>query len=185
MGMGAGAFGAGGTAAVGLANITAITSNSTRSWIASGVSVTGLGNEDAISVYTGTRDKSDNDIMDTEFKGVAVTATSSEFMVGITVSGQGGGTAGVAGSATVSVVNETTSARIHKGALINTLDTGSAGSEQGVRVTAADLTRVIDAAGGLGGGGAAGIGAGVDVGVLTKTRWPASMTALLPVTGQP
>jgi hypothetical protein len=91
-----------------------------------------------------------------------------QHMVFITTGSLIGGTAGVAGSATVSVVNETTSARIHKGALINTLDTGSAGSEQGVRVTAADLTRVIDAAGGLGGGGAAGIGAGVDVGVLTK-----------------
>src|SRR5215203_4846896 len=92
--------------------------------------------------------------------GLTVSATQTEDILLIAIGGGGGGTAGVAGSAAVDVVTQTT-----KGYVGNrTTVTGG-----GVAVAANDPTSIFSLAGSLGVGGTAGVGAGVDVEVVTKT----------------
>ncbi|NDG51022.1 MAG: hypothetical protein EBY30_18780, partial [Rhodospirillales bacterium] len=122
---------------------------------------TGLGNKAEVQVYTGIGSAT------TPFQGVAVTATADGYIVSVSVAGSGGGFAGVAGSAAVSILKETTRAWVGKGAQINKA-AGSADDLQSVTILAANALRVIEASGGLGGGGTAGVGAGVDVAKLTK-----------------
>ena len=98
------------------------------------------------------------------FRGVAVQASSSEDILNISAAGGGGQYAGVAGAVTVEVVNSDTTAYIGRQARVNQDDAGAAAS-QSVNVSAVNDARILAIAGALG-GGIAGVGGGVDVGVL-------------------
>ncbi len=82
--------------------------------------------------------------------------------------GTGAGANGVAGSAVVNVLNDTTLAYLEPGAQIN-LAPSSPSENQNVELLADDATNLLNLAGvagiGLGGGG---LGAGADVAVITK-----------------
>ncbi len=82
-----------------------------------------------------------------------------------------GGT-GVAGSFIVNVITETTTAYINNNVSLNTL-TGTAtyptaNSDQGVTVSASDTMMITDWAGGVGGGTNVGVGAALDVNIVTE-----------------
>ena len=111
-------------------------------------------------------------------EGVHVSATQEESIKLIAVGGSVGGNAGVAGSATVDVLTDTTNAHIDPGAKVNCAgvsctDEGAAASQE-VAVVASDKTTTFDTAGVLAIGGDAGIGAGVDVQVLNKNTTASS-----------
>ena len=91
--------------------------------------------------------------------GLTVEAASSEQLLGIAAAGAGSATAGVAGSAVVNILNETTRAGIADGARINAT---------AVQVLAEADTEMLDVAGSVSFGGTAGIGAGAGVTQLTK-----------------
>ena len=99
--------------------------------------------------------------------GLSITATQSEDFESIAVAGAVGGTAGVAGSATVAVHTNTTYAHIDRGVVVNGANLGAAAT-QGVAVSASDHTSSLGAGGQLALGGTAGVGAGADVQVITK-----------------
>jgi hypothetical protein len=165
LGIGSGGFAAAGEAAVGLANSTIITNDNTEAYIGAGVTALGKGNRDAYPAYTGKKNGLGNPITE-DFRGVSVTSVSFQDVLGLAVGGAGGGTAGIAGSATVEVIGETSKAHVDGGAQVNVETTPN--SAQGVNIHATNSTRVIAGAGGVGGGGAVGVGAGIDVGVITK-----------------
>ena len=101
--------------------------------------------------------------------GVTVIASQVETPQLIAVGGSGGGTAGVAGSVSIDILNDTTSAHIGQGATVGCGGCANTPSTpQGVSVAATDTTNALDTAGALAIGGDAGIGAGVDVEVFTK-----------------
>ena len=86
--------------------------------------------------------------------------------------GAASGGTGVAGSFIVNVINETTTAYINNNVLLNTL-TGTAtyptaNSDQGVTVSATDTMTITDWAGGVGGGANVGVGAALDVNIVTE-----------------
>ena len=132
----AGAVGVGGTAGIGAANSTLVLNTTVLATIGSSANVT-----------AGT--------------GLSVEASESDDILAIVAGVAVGGTAGVAGSATVNVLTETTTADIGDLARINV----TAGD---LDVAADDASSVISVAGDLAAGGTAGVGVGVDVGVYTK-----------------
>jgi hypothetical protein len=80
--------------------------------------------------------------------------------------------AAVAGSFIVDVINQTTHAFINNGAAVNTL-IGTPGyptaqADQGVTVAATETMKIVDWAGGIGGGSDVGIGAALDVNIVTE-----------------
>ncbi len=155
-----------GTAAIGVANSTLITDNDVVAGVGAGASVTARGKLASDDVFTGAKDGSGN--RSTEgIRGLAVTATSFEDIQTIAAGGSGAGSAGVAGSATVTVLDETTRAVIGAGASVNAADDG--GPDQRVLVRASDDTTLLGVAGAVAFGGSAGVGAGADVGVITKS----------------
>ncbi|MFI5455223.1 MAG: beta strand repeat-containing protein [Isosphaerales bacterium] len=86
--------------------------------------------------------------------------------------GASSGGAGVAGSFIVNVITQTTHAYINGSALINT-KVGTAGyptakSDEGVTVAATETMNIADWAGAIGGGDDAGIGAALDVNIVTE-----------------
>ncbi|MFM7114643.1 MAG: beta strand repeat-containing protein, partial [Planctomycetota bacterium] len=169
MGLGAGGVGIGvGSVGAGIANVTAIIDTKTRAWIGAGVLVTGFGNGNAASVYSGAVNQS-NQSETTAFRGVAVTATYTEDITGVTIAGGGGASGGGAGSATASDLKSETTAIIYKGARINTLTGTTPGALQSVRVLASSLSRISEGAGSLAVGGTAGVGAGINAAVMNKT----------------
>ena len=97
---------------------------------------------------------------------VQVTALSVEEFRMIAVGGSGGGTAGVAVTPAVSVLTETTTARV--GADTN-LSLRSEKPPASLLIRAEDATTSFKVAGAAGFGGTAGVGVGVDVTTLTKT----------------
>ncbi|UCD79969.1 MAG: LEPR-XLL domain-containing protein, partial [Desulfobacterales bacterium] len=131
-----------GKAAIGVANSTVITDNVVEAYVGTGTLVKAL-------------------------KGLSVTATSAEDILTIAAAGAGAGKAGIAGSATVTVLEEKTWAHIDGSARINEDNTG-ADPGQSVTVFASDTTDILAVAGAIAGGGKAGVGAGADVGVITK-----------------
>jgi hypothetical protein len=167
LGIGAGGFAAAGTAAVGIANSTIVTDDITEAYIGAGATVLGEGNlATAYQAYTGQKDGTG--APETEpFFGVSVTSVSFQDVLGLAVGGAGGGTAGIAGSATVEVLNETSKAHVDPGAQVN-VESGTPNADQDVNIHATNYTQVFSGAGGVGGGGAVGVGAGIDVGVVTK-----------------
>ena len=93
--------------------------------------------------------------------GLTVSAVQSGDWKFIAVAGAGGNSAGVAGSVVVDVLNDTTKAHIDGGATVSLPTTN-------VAVLAQDTTTVLSLAGVIAVGGTAGVGAGVDVEVITK-----------------
>src|SRR4029077_5450663 len=114
-----------------------------------------------VEAYVG----SNADVQATGGSGLQVSATQTENLVFIAIGGAGGEDAGVAGSVVVDDMHSTTLAHIDGGAVISgpTL-AGSAG----VGVAATDTTNLLSVAGALAIGGTAGVGAGIDVEVVTK-----------------
>ena len=100
--------------------------------------------------------------------GVSIAATTSGDVTTVAASGSAGGTAGVAGSAVVNVIDDTTWAFIGDRAKVNVIEPGSPADTQDVTVSATDHTDILSIAGSLAGGGTAGVGAGVDVGTIYK-----------------
>lgn len=163
----AGAGGFGGSFGFGVSNTTIVKTDLTEAKIGANAGITALGNS-VVNAFTGKRDASGN-LLAESIRGVSVTATSREDILAITAgAGVSTGTAGVAGSAAVNILNETTRAIIDASAQINSPNTG-AHLGQTVNVLAVDDTMLSSVAGALAYGSAAGIGAGVDVATLTKT----------------
>ncbi|TAK78891.1 MAG: hypothetical protein EPO12_11675, partial [Aquabacterium sp.] len=100
--------------------------------------------------------------------GVTVRATSSENLVAVAAGGSVGGTAGVAGSATVNILNETTNARIGNGVSITGQPLVAGQTTPDVLVKASDTTDIIAVGGSVAAGGTAGVGAGASVAKLAK-----------------
>ena len=105
--------------------------------------------------------------------GLTVSAIQSGDFKFLAVGGAGGSSAGVAGSVVVDVLTDITKAHIDSGASVNMPSTS-------VTVFAQDTTTVLSLAGVLVVGGSAGVGAGVDVEVITKTTeaWIATNTSI-------
>jgi len=142
----AGSVGAASTAGIGAANTTLVHS-------------------DTVEAFIGRRA-----VIDTAgATGLSVTATSSEKVITIAAAGGGAGTAGIAGSAVVNVLDETTKAYVDRSAEVTAEDAGA--SEPGVSIAADDTTTIVSVAGSLAIGGTAGIGFGADVNVITKDTW--------------
>ena len=155
-GAGGGSVGVGG--AIGVSVIV----NAVKAFIADYANVTALGNGTAVEFYTGAAGKAKDSA-----RGVLIGAYETEDIIAIVVSGSGGGSAGVAASVCVTVVDNDTYAYIGDGALINENNT-LANALQQVRVVAVDDTLLVTIAGGGSGGGAAGVGAVSDTTVLSK-----------------
>jgi hypothetical protein len=146
----AGNVGGGGTAGIGIASTTIVTSNTVEAFIGSNAEV-------QANAMGGTPQLPKS--------GVSVSAVSTEQVRTAAVGGTFGGTAGVAGSATVTVLSEkhwpsSTAARVNQAS--------GAAEGQRVEVRASDETLLFSLAGALAGGGTAGIGAGADVLVINK-----------------
>jgi hypothetical protein len=159
----AGAGGFGGSGGFGASNATVVKTDVTRAFIGENAVVTALGRRNSTMVPT------DGDTM-TPLTGLSVTATSREDLNIIAAGAAGAGAVGVAGSATVNVLDETTRAFIAAGAQINSINPTllPASPTQSVNILATDQTTLFNVAGAIAGGGSGGIGAGADVGVITK-----------------
>jgi filamentous hemagglutinin family protein len=160
----AGNVAGGGKVAIGASASVLITDNTVEARIDG--SATGRGNRGSLAVPTGEKDGS-GALLTESTTGVAVTATSHEDIETIAAGGSGAGSVGVAGSATVTDLTETTTAAIGAGASINPLDDGA--STQDVTVRASDETILLGVAGAVAFGGSGGVGAGADVGIINKT----------------
>ena len=105
--------------------------------------------------------------------GVTVAADQHPNLTLIAIGGAGGGETGIAGSATVLVLTDVTTASIGDSALVNCIGTGCVNPattpQSSVTVTADDATVIVDAAGQLAIGGDTGVGVGADVQVVHKT----------------
>jgi trimeric autotransporter adhesin len=156
-----GTLSVGGAAGVGgSANVNTV-SNITRAVINGNSNVTAKGNA-SISVP-----KADASNQTELIQGVAVVATNSEKIDVWTANIAGGGKAGVAGTASVTVIESQTIAAIDT-ASVNANNTG-ANINQGIKVRAFNSTDVDVKAGTAAIGGAAGVGATVDVTVIGTT----------------
>ena len=86
--------------------------------------------------------------------------------------GASSGGAGIAGSFIVNVINQTTHADIASGdsinALVGTAGIPAANADEGVTVSATETMTIVDWAGAIGGGDDAGIGAALDVNIVTE-----------------
>lgn len=116
------------------------------------------------SIYTGEFNDSGDFATESDFKGLAVQAASSEDLLSIAAAGGGGFFAGVAGGVSVEVISSDTRAYVGEYAIINAGD-GTEGAVQSVNITALNDAKVLAIGGGVG-IGIAGIGGGVDVGIL-------------------
>jgi hypothetical protein len=100
--------------------------------------------------------------------GLLVSASQLGDIMLIAVAGGAGKTVGIAGSATVDILTDVTTASIGADATINASNAGAA-ARQDVVVSASDRTTTVGAGGMIAIGGTAGIGAGADVQVIDKT----------------
>ena len=137
-----GAYGA--DVGVGLSNTTLLRNDIVEAYLAAGAGVTSRGAQ-----------------------GVSVTALSDEAILTISVGGAGAGDVAVAASAIVNDVTETTTAYVGAGATVQATNT-SPTVEPGLAVRAFDNTRLLGIAGALSGAGSVAVGAGADVGLVTK-----------------
>ncbi|UTG93830.1 leukotoxin LktA family filamentous adhesin [Geobacter sulfurreducens] len=154
-----------GSAAIAVANSTLVTHNLVEATLGAGATVSARGNGTAGRIYTGDKDASGNRTKE-DVTGLAVSAASFENLQTIAAGGAGGGKVGIAGSATVTVLDEKTYATVGQGAHVNDADDGDAA--QNVLIRASDRTGLLGVAGAVAFGGSGGVGAGADVGVITK-----------------
>ena len=161
-GIGIGAVGVGASVGIPVVN------KNTSAYIGDYATVDAKANKDALpGIYTGEMTGSGFQAYEdasSAFKGVAVQAASREVILNISVAGGGGMYAGVAGAVTVEIINSDTTAYIGRHAKINQDDAG-ANATQSVNVSAVNDAWIFAIAGALG-GGIAGVGGGIDVGVL-------------------
>ncbi len=160
-----GSGGIGGAGFGGAASIV-VTDNTVESYIGGGSSVTAKGMGDGgIDVYTGEKDDEGNRLTE-NMKGVSVTATSYEDILSVAAGGSGAEKLAIQGSAAVHTLKETTKAYINSGAVVTAGEPGK--TEQSVNIRASDETDITGIAGALMGSLQGGIGAGADVGVISK-----------------
>ncbi len=160
-----GSGGIGGAGFGGAASIV-VTDNTVESYIGSGSVVTAKGLGDGgIDVYTGEKDHDGNRLTE-NMKGVSVTATSHEDILSVAAGGTGAEKLAVQGSAAVHTLDEKTEAYIGSGAEVTAGEPGGTG--QSVNVLASDETDITGIAGAAMGSLQGGIGAGADVGVISK-----------------
>ena len=160
----AGNVSGGGKVAIGASASVLITDNTVEARIDG--SATGRGKRGEMAVPTGRKD-GDGTVLTENTSGVAATATSHEDIQTIAAGGSGGGSVGVAGSATVTDLTENTTAAIGSTASINAAGDGA--TTQDVKVRASDQTKLLGVAGAVAFGGRGGVGAGADVGLIDKT----------------
>ena len=161
---GAVGVGIGGGGGAGAVNVTSIT-KTTLATIGDDAIVDAQANGgDISSVPDGTL-TGDNFNTKTS-RGVAVLAASSEDVTSVSGSVGGGLYAGIAGAASVELINSSTIATLGSGVQINQ-NNATASSLQSVVVAATNQVNVLGIAGAIGGGGA-GIGASVDVGLISN-----------------
>ncbi|RRS02329.1 LEPR-XLL domain-containing protein, partial [Aquabacterium soli] len=129
-----------------------------------GLSNTTLVHNDVVEARVGSY----TDVTTRGGTGLSVLATSSEDLVTIAAGGSGGGTAGVAGSAVVNILNETTRATVGDGAEITARTNVGGAPTPDVQVKASDITDIVAVGGSVSVGGTAGVGAGVSVGKFNK-----------------
>ncbi len=140
----AGSIGVASSAGIGAANTTLVHSETVEAYVGQRASVSSQGTN-----------------------GLSVGASSSEELITIAVAGGAAGTVGIAGSAVVNDLNETTLAFIANGATITCAS--STGGTPGIALNASDDTTIVSVAGSIAVGGTAGVGVGADVGVFNKT----------------
>ena len=163
-----GSGGIGGAGFGGAASIV-VTDNTVESYIGSGSIVTAKGLGDGgIDVYTGEKDHDGNRLTE-NMKGVSVTATSHEDILSVAAGGTGAEKLAVQGSAAVHTLDEKTEAYIGSEAEVTAGEPGGTG--QSVNVLASDETDITGIAGAVMGSLQGGIGAGADVGVISKNTW--------------
>ncbi|MGH2998311.1 MAG: beta strand repeat-containing protein, partial [Gaiellaceae bacterium] len=102
----------------------------------------------------------------TGFRGVAVTATNSDNVNAVGVAASIGGAAGVGVGGTVDVITVDTNATVAAHATVNSVTIGR-NSGQSVLVASGNQFHLLLVAASLAIGGGAGVGASVDVGVLS------------------
>jgi len=153
--------------AFGVSNVTLVTNNTVDANIDENMVINASGNGSGVNAYTGL--KSGGTKTTQNLKGLIVVAVNFADLDSYAVSGSGGGGVGIAGSATVSVLSDTTLAYIQSGAKINQQNNASSSSDQSVIVRATSDTYLIGVGGGVGLGMKGGIGAGIDVAVVSKT----------------
>ncbi|MBW6494216.1 MAG: LEPR-XLL domain-containing protein, partial [Burkholderiaceae bacterium] len=152
--------------AVGVSNTTFVHTDEVKAWVGANAQITAKGNDGTHAVQSGERNGSGQRTTEAA-RGLAVTATSFEDVMTIAAGFSGGSSVGVGGSVTVNVLTETTEAYLGAGAQVNSVLT-SANAEQDVLLRASDASDVFSIAGGGSYGGTGGIGAGIDIGVITK-----------------
>jgi hypothetical protein len=160
----------GGKSSVGGSGFVLVRNDSVIAEIGSAATVTALALGSGFVRTKVSRDDGDpNTLPETEtVSGVGVYAQSWEEIVGIAIQGGVSGSLTFAGSAPVTVIKETTTATIGKGALINISDE-VAGEDQDVIVRAKDDTLIVNVAGNVAISGSGSLGGTSDVASLTKT----------------
>ncbi|MBE7187189.1 hypothetical protein, partial [Jatrophihabitans endophyticus] len=159
----AGAIGLGAGAAIGGSIGVSVLTKDTEAHIAANAKVSGLARgSDQFNEYTG-----DSYSAAQNGQGVLVQANSNQSELVVDAAGSLAGFVGAAGAISVQVINVTTLAAVDELATIN--NATGASSNQDLVVTARDSTGLVAFDGDVAGGGVAGIGGSVDVGVVNTT----------------
>ncbi len=178
----AGQVSASGDVAAGASDSTVLQTVQTESWIGGGANVTAKDLRSAISVATGTKNSSGDEIYNTSFGGIAMEAVAYGKVLAVAAGGEGAGTVSVAGSAVVNVLNETTTATVDDGTTANPTSLDAQGGGD-VNVLASDRTTLWGVAGAISGSGSVGIGIGADVENITKDTVATSARPTSPPAG--
>ena len=154
---GAVGIGIGGGAGAGAVAVT-LSGSTTQALIEDGARVDANGNTTAVTDIDGNAEQ-----------GVVVQALTNHTVYDIAGSGAGGLYAGIAGAVDFEQLQDVTTAAIESGAQVNQDDAAKAAAAQAVDVAALDELTETVVAGALGVSGVVGVGAGVDVDLITNT----------------
>ncbi|WP_262927846.1 hypothetical protein [Microbacterium sp. NIBRBAC000506063] len=161
---------AGGFVGVGIGvGVTTVTKD-TQAYIAAGSVVDAEGRAPAVAgILSGVFDAAGRFGIRPGFTGLAVQARSTQEVFGLAVS-LGAGFVGVGVSVTTTILNITTRAFIDSTSALRTQinQTHAGGPNQSVSVTAANASKTLTIAGGIG-GGFVGVSGGIDIGILAVT----------------
>ncbi len=161
----AGGFAVAGNVGAGAGVATLDTDNRVRAVVDEAVEVDVLGQGGGQVVNTGERNVSGTPLTRLA-RGLAVVATSWETIDTQAIGASVAGSAALGGSAVYNELREITEAAIRERATI--ASRFGAHQQQDVLVLASDQTDVMGLGGALAGGGAAGVGAGLDLGTFEK-----------------
>ncbi|MFU8776147.1 MAG: LEPR-XLL domain-containing protein, partial [Roseovarius sp.] len=160
----------GGKAGVGASGFVLVRDDKVIAETFAGASLTGRGLGDGVLRATAHDNRPQTSASRSEtVQGVAVIADSWEDLIGIAVQGSVGGAAAVAGALPITVITETTTARIGSDNAINRAPGADAGAAQDVILRATDDLLMVHVAGNLAVGGTAGVGIGADITSIIKT----------------